>query len=187
MVKLDIADKKANSSRAGSSVCPSIKSFTFEETKEASVKSWVTEAQKQIVKPTVLDEDLQETPKGKSSTVTYHPGSILNSTMVERSTPKKFQQSGVITFKTQQPLVQGTKFKQKLALQSQSQPSRVGTEKVTFVRQQPTYNLMFGNNQPPMVKPKVAISNHLEGPSTSLQPTKPDQDIRCTATAFTDY
>ncbi len=74
MLKLDIAEKKANSSRAGSSICPSIKSFTFEHTKEASVKSWVKEAQKQIVKPTVLDESIQETPKGKGSSITYHPG-----------------------------------------------------------------------------------------------------------------
>ncbi len=178
MLKLDIAEKKANSSGAGSSICPSIKSFTFEETKEASVKSLVKEAQKQIVKPTVLDENLQEAPNGKSSSITYHPGSILNSTMVEPFTPKDFQQSGVITFKAQQPLVQGTEFKQKFALQSQFQPSRMGTEKVTFDRQQPKSNPVLGNNQPAVVKPKVAISDPSKGSSTSSQQIKPDQDIR---------
>ena len=93
-------------------------------------------------------------------------------------TPKDFQQSGVITFKTQQPANEMTDMKPKFAWQQQPQPSRVGTEKVTFDRQQPNYNPMLGNNQAAVVKPKVTLSDPPKGPSTSSQQTKPDQDLR---------
>ncbi len=153
MLKLNIAEKKANSSRAGSSNFPTIKSFTFEDTEEASVKSGVKEAQTQIVKPTFLDETSQEDSKRRSSSILHHSGSILNSTIVEPFTLMDFQQ--------------------------QSQPSSVGTEKVTFDRQQTKYNQMLGNKQPAVVKPKVAVSDPPKGPSTSSQPTEPAQDVRC--------
>ena len=177
MLKLDINEKKANSSRVGSSVCPSINSFTFEETKEDSVKSWVREAQKQIVEPTVLDKNLQETPKGRSSPI-RHPGSILKSTIVEPFTPMDFQHSGVITFKKQQPVVEKTELKPNFVWQKQPQSSGVVTEKVTFDRQQPKYNSMWANKQPAVVRPKVAISDPPKAPVASLQQTKPVPDIR---------
>ena len=69
LLKLCIEEKTANSSRADPSVCPSIESFTYGDTKEASVKSWVKEAQKHIVKPTFLGKTFHETPKGKSSPI----------------------------------------------------------------------------------------------------------------------
>ncbi len=97
--------------------------------------------------------------------------------MVESFTPMDFQQSGVVTFETQQLPVQGTQIKQTFALQLQSQPSGMRTEKVTPDRQQLKYNKMR-NKQPAAVKPKVALSDPPKGTSTSSPQTKPAQDFR---------